>query len=307
MNYVDRADNVFVVDTKMFGFNQYNAAYIVKGKEVALIDTGLPDQIDAVRAAIRAHGFFPGDISHIFITHEHGDHCGNVAPLLRDNPGAKVYINPIGAENLIDPDSAAAKTKHLHSKEMLARFSRMEPVPPSRIEYLSDGDEFDLGDGEKLKIIFTPGHQPGGIVILEEKNRGLFINDLCGMYLTDTDVSIMFTPPKSELKKAMESLRKIKDIPVNRLFLGHFGISEKPQMVIQRALDGMQRLLDIGAQCVAERKPEEIEGRVKAVVLPEAEKVRGIREEKLYEYFSKDFIPHLARNFANYYLTLYQK
>jgi glyoxylase-like metal-dependent hydrolase (beta-lactamase superfamily II) len=304
MKYSDRADNVFVIDTRMFSFKQYNAAYIVKGKEVALIDTGLPDQIDTVRAGIRAHGFLPGDISYIFITHEHSDHCGNVAPLLRDNPNAKVYINPIGAENLIDPDGAAAKTKHLHSKEMLARFSRMEPVPSSRIAYLKDGDAFDLGNDERLKIIFTPGHQPGGIVILEEKYKGLFINDLCGMYLADTDVSIIFTPPKSELVKAMESLRKIKDIPVKRLFLGHFGISEKPQMVLERALNGMQRLLDIGAQCVADGKPEEIVERIESVVLSEAEKIRGIREEKLYEYFTKDFIPHLARNFANYYLTL---
>jgi glyoxylase-like metal-dependent hydrolase (beta-lactamase superfamily II) len=304
MKYTDRVDNVYLIDTKMFGFDQYNAAYIVKGKEIALIDTGLPNQIEAVRAGIRAHGFSPADISKIFITHEHGDHCGNVAPLLRENPKAKVYINPIGAEHLIDPSKANAKTRHLHSKEMLARFTDMEPVPPSRIEYLKDGDVFDLGGGEKLRIIFTPGHQPGGIVILEEKNKGLFINDLCGMYLTDADFSIIFTPPGSNVKQCMESLKKIKDIPVTRLFLGHFGISDKPREVIQRALDGMQRLLDIGANCVAEGKPEEIASRVAAIILPEVERVRAIRGEGLYEYFSREFVPHLARNFANYYLNL---
>jgi hypothetical protein len=58
---------------------------------------------------------------------------------------------------------------------MAARFVEMVPVPPSRIEHLSDGDTFDLGNGERLKIIFSPGHQPSGIVILEEKNKGLFI------------------------------------------------------------------------------------------------------------------------------------
>ena len=105
--------------------------------------------------------------------------AASTAPLLRENPKAKVYINPIGAEHLIDPSGASAKRQGIYiSKEMLARFTEMEPVPPSRIEYFKDGDVFDLGGGEKLRIIFTPGHQPGGVVILEEKNRGLFINDL---------------------------------------------------------------------------------------------------------------------------------
>ena len=47
MKYTDRVDNVYVIDTKMFGFDRYNAAYIVKGKEIVLIDTGLPNQIEA--------------------------------------------------------------------------------------------------------------------------------------------------------------------------------------------------------------------------------------------------------------------
>jgi glyoxylase-like metal-dependent hydrolase (beta-lactamase superfamily II) len=44
-----------------------------------------------------------------------------------------------------------------------------EPVTPDRIKFLKDGDVFDLGDNEKLRIIFAPGHQPSGIVLLEGK------------------------------------------------------------------------------------------------------------------------------------------
>ena len=76
METVDRADNVYLIDTKMFNFNRYCAAYLVVGKEIALIDTGLPNQLETVRAGIQAHGFSISDISHIFITHAHTDHCG---------------------------------------------------------------------------------------------------------------------------------------------------------------------------------------------------------------------------------------
>ena len=99
MNSLERIDNIYVIDTKMYGYDRYMSAYLVKGKEIALIDTGHPRQIESVRAAIKVHGFSISDISYIFVTHcEHLDHGGNVAPILRESPKASVYINPIGLE-----------------------------------------------------------------------------------------------------------------------------------------------------------------------------------------------------------------
>jgi len=308
MSYAERADNVYMIDTKMFGFEWFNAAYIVVGKDVALIDTGVATSIDVVRAAIKNHGFAIKDISHIFVTHcEHPDHSGNVGILLQENSRAKVYINPIGAEYLTDPSIEAAKRKVNLSAEMAARFGEMVPVPPSRIQYLNDGDVFDLGNGEKLRIIFAPGHQPSGIVILAEKNMGLFINDLPGQYFADADASLILTPFRSDVKQAIESLRKVMDIPVTRLFLGHFGICDSPREVIQRALDRMQRLLDIGAKFAEGRKAEEIASGVIANVMPEVEKLRKARGESLYEYMSRELVPSMSVAFANYYLDMQPK
>jgi len=198
--YAKRTDNVYMIDTRMFGFDSFQSSYIVAGKEVALIDTGVPTSLETVRAAIQEHGFAIEDISYIFVTHcEHPDHSGNVGLLLKENPKAKVYINPIGAEYLTDPSIEAAKRKVNLLVQMAARFGEMVPVPPSRIEHLSDGDTFDLGNGERLKIIFSPGHQPSGIVISEEKNKGLFINDLLGAYFADAEALFIFTPYRSDV------------------------------------------------------------------------------------------------------------
>lgn len=271
------------------------------------MDTGLPNQLESLRAGIRAHGFSTGDIAYIFITHEHGDHCGNVAPLLKSNPKAKVYIHPIGAKHLIDPSISRAKLKGRLLPQMLARFGDREPIPPSRIEHLNNGDVFDLGDGEKLKIIFAPGHQPGGIVILEEKNMGLFINDLVGNFFADADCSLILTPYGSDLRQNMESLRNVMGMQVTRLFLGHFGISEKPKEVMRRAFHGMQQLMDIGAQCVAEGKPEEIVARVTASKMPEVEKLGAARGKAIYDYTLQELVPHQSTAFAEYYLGLQAK
>jgi glyoxylase-like metal-dependent hydrolase (beta-lactamase superfamily II) len=309
MQYATRADNVYMIDTKMFGFDNYSSCYIVQGKKTAMVDTGMPNQFEALRAGLKAHGFTPRDIDYIFVTHEHGDHFGNVPALLKENPEATVYIHPAAVECLTDPGKERDFMKGKLPPQMIARFGELtvEPVPQSRIQFVKDGDVFDLGNGEKLRIMFAPGHQPGNIVIFEEKNGGLFISDLVGNYFADADVSMILTPPNSDLKASITSLKMLMDMPITKLFLGHFGISDTPKEVMQRAMDGMQQFLDIGAQCVAEGKPEEIEPRVTAVKMLEAEKLRAARGQELYEYTSEELIPFQSKLFAQSYVNRAEK
>jgi glyoxylase-like metal-dependent hydrolase (beta-lactamase superfamily II) len=295
-----------MIDTHMFGFPNFNSAYIVAGKEIALVDTGAPLSLDLVREGIKKHGFAIQDISYIFVTHcEHPDHAGNVGSLLKENVKAKVYINRIGAIQLTNPEIEDANRRAILPEKMAARFGKMVPVNPSRIQYIKDGDQFDLGNGEKLKIIFAPGHQPSGIVIYEEKNKGLFINDLCGLYLADVDASWVFTPYGSDVVQASESLKKIMDLPIARLYLGHFGFCDKPQEVMRGALDKIQKLLDIGAACVKEGREQEIAARVWSNRLaPELEKIKVVRGGSFYDYVSQELTLSMSQAFAKYYLEI---
>jgi hypothetical protein len=104
----------------------------------------------------------------------------------------------------------------------------------------------------------------------------------------------------------MELLKQVTTMPVSRLFLGHFGICSEPRALIQRALEGMQQLMDIGADCMAAGKPDEIEPRVLAVKRLEVEKIRA-RGEDVYEHESKELITHQAKYFAKYYQESYKK
>ena len=300
MGLAKRLNNIYVIDTKMFGFDNYMSAYIVAGKEIALIDTGLPTQLDAVRAGIKGHGFSVSDISYIIITHSHPDHSGNVAPFLRESPAAKVYIHPLGVEQLIDPSIELTIRKKALPPGMHARIGEIEPVPKSRIQLLNDGDVFDLGNGERLKVTFAPGHQPDGIVLFEEKNKGLFINDIVGNYLPDADAHYTLNPPNSDHEQAIQSIRKVIDLPVDYLYLGHYGICERPKQVMTRAIGKMQQLLDIGLKYMTEGKPEKIAPEVYEIIMPELEKLRVFRGEELYHYAAKEHIATQAKLFAQY-------
>jgi len=292
----------------MFGFEHYQSAYIVEGHQIILIDTGIPPQLETVRNSINKHGFSVQDLSAIFLTHcEHPDHAGNVGALLQENPNLKVYINPRGLEYLTKPFIESENRKKVMTLELAARFGEQLPVPESRIQFFKDGDEFDIGNGEILKIMFTPGHQPSGLVIFEEKNRGLFINDLVGNFFHDADFSLVLTPPRSDVIKAREALLKFANMPLKRLYLGHYGIFSQPQLCIRRTLDGIQKIMDIAEQCVKEAKPEEIEPRVLASKMPEVEKLRKFRGETLYEYTRDELITHHSTYFARYYLEHLKK
>lgn len=306
MVFKTRLDNVYVIDTNMFGFPHYQSCYLVQGRELVLIDTGIPSQIDAVRSGIKNHGFSVKDISRIFLTHcEHPDHAGNVGTFIKENPNVSVYINPKGLEYLTHPSIESENRKKVMLPQMAARFGEQTPVPLSRIKFLKDGEVIDIGDGEILKIMFTPGHQPSGLVIFEEKYQGLFIDDLVGNYFSDADFSLILTPPRSDVIKTQEILKKFMNMSISRLYLGHYGIAVSPKTVIQQALDGIQKILDIAAQCLKEGKPEQIESRVLTSKIPEVEKLRKPRGETLYEYTKNELITHHSTYFAQYYLNLF--
>jgi glyoxylase-like metal-dependent hydrolase (beta-lactamase superfamily II) len=302
MAFATKADNVYVIDTIMFGFEHYQSSYIIKGDKIALIDTGIPSQLETVRENIEKHGFSIGDISYIFLTHcEHPDHAGNVGSFVKENPNIQVYINPSGLEFLTDPSIENEARKKVMLPQMAARFGEQLPVPKSNIKFLQDGEVYDLGAGEKLRIMFTPGHQPSGLVIFEEKNKGLFINDLVGNYFSDVDFSLVLTPPRSDVIRAREALVKFKAMPIKKLYMGHYGISNEPQKVIDRTLAGIQRIMDIAEQCLKAGKPEEIEAKVLASKMPEVEKLKR-RSQTLFEYTRDELITHHSKYFAGYYL-----
>ena len=304
---MERDDNIYLIDTKMFGFDKYNAAYLIKGRELALVDTGLPNQLVAVRVGIEAHGFTVSDIAFIFVTHAHMDHCGNVALILKECPNAKVYVHPAGEEILLYPEKVLERLKGQLLPKMVARFGIMEPVPKSRIQLLKDGDRFDLGNGTILKTIFAGGHQPSGLVFFEEKNKGLFINDLVGLYLEDCDFSLILNPYGSDVLLAMDSLKKLLALSPSKLFLGHYGISDKSEKIITGALKSMHQLLDIGAKCVAEGKPEKVEPSITEIKMKEIDKIKACRGQEMYKYIIEELIPHQSTAFSKYYLSLPKK
>jgi glyoxylase-like metal-dependent hydrolase (beta-lactamase superfamily II) len=300
--YLRKMNNVYLLDTNMFGFPLFQSSYLVMGNQLAMIDTGVPPSYEYVREEIKSHGFSVQDITHVFITHcEHPDHSGNAGAILKENPKAKVYFSPIGAEYMIHPEIDEAKRKATFSPRMFQRFGSLTPCPADRTVFLKEGDQFDLGAGEKLTVYITPGHQPSGLVIAEEKNKGLFINDLPGSYFPDAEAAWIFTPFFSDVRQMVTSLTRMSKMEFDWLYLGHFGMCDRPAWLMREALAKMKVMLDMAEKCLKEGKPQDIEKLAYEMRLPEAQKIFKTRgNEGLNSYLTTELLPALSRSFREY-------
>ena len=107
---------------------------------------------------------------------------------------------------------------------------------PERI--LKDEDIIDLGD-RKIKVIHTPGHSPGHICLYDIKNKYIFTGDLV---YRGTLYAFFPTSNPVDFKNSLE---KIKDLDVKRVFPGHNSLDLSPS-IIPRAYEAFKDIEEKG-------------------------------------------------------------
>lgn len=127
----------------------YNESiYIVEGSQRALlIDAGTAIRdLDKIVAGITSKPVT------LVATHVHGDHTGSAV-----NYFSEIWIN---AADMVNVPSNMRGYK-------------------GKINYLSDGQVFDLGDRE-IEVVFTPGHTPGSTTFFDKEKGYGFSGDAFG-------------------------------------------------------------------------------------------------------------------------------
>ena len=170
-------------------------------------------------------------ITDIFFTHLHSDHCGLMKRISHDE--TRVYMGSVDAElckfYLSMNDKRWADLEYRFSKagypkdELLANrtinpaFIYASDVKDDIIP-VHDGYEFDF-EGFRLKAIETPGHTPGHMCLYETSNKILFAGD---HILFDITPNIADWPDlKDSLGSYLASLKKIRDVEADIVFVGH--------------------------------------------------------------------------------------
>ncbi len=149
-------------------------SYLLTGKERAiLIDTGTG--LGDLRELVRELTDLPISVVN---THTHWDHIG-----------ANCQFDSIACYD--DPECIGKLTDGVEKERVRASLTgdsiwkplppyvdpfswEIPPVKPSHL--LSDGETIDLGN-RILEVLYTPGHSPGSLCLLDKKNRLLFTGD----------------------------------------------------------------------------------------------------------------------------------
>lgn len=150
-----------ILETLVVGYLQTNC-YIIgdrKKGEIAIIDPG--GEAKKIIQFLNKNNFTPQFILH---THGHADHTRGDKEIL-DDFSIPVLLHEKEAEFLQIPIKECTAFKNLNGKLNIS-------ITPYVL--LQEGDIINIGK-HTIKVIFTPGHTPGGICFL--MNQILFSGD----------------------------------------------------------------------------------------------------------------------------------
>jgi glyoxylase-like metal-dependent hydrolase (beta-lactamase superfamily II) len=86
--------------------------------------------------------------------------------------------------------------------------------------WLQDGDVFDLGD-RKIEVVWTPGHTPGSIVLLDPKINAVYTGDSFG----SGQVWMQLRPhvPMQTYYESCARMEKImREQNITKIYVGHY-------------------------------------------------------------------------------------
>lgn len=232
-------------------------SYLVEGTDCAiLIDTGTG--IAPIAPVVRQLTTKPIEV---VLTHNHFDHIGGNADFDR------LAIHPAGVAGLRVGRSVESLRGYIAgAREMLTRgaamcaldaegFNLLHPeqivrpfpaafdpdryaiAPAEATATLEDGQLLDLG-GRTLEVIYTPGHSPDGICLLDRAGRILFTADTvyAGPLYAQT--------PGADLGAYLASLRRLEPLidQVDLLLPSHNRVPLDPP-IIREMIAGFEALL----------------------------------------------------------------
>lgn len=135
-------------------------AYLVRGNQPLLIDSGMPVDRGDFEAALWSL-VEPTDLRWIVLTHDDRDHAGNLREILMAAPDATLLTNGLS----------------------IPRLAEQWEVPRHRVRTINPGRQLELGD-RTISVLRPPAYDaPSTLAIYDHTSRSLFSSDCFGTVL----------------------------------------------------------------------------------------------------------------------------
>lgn len=193
-----------------------HAALLRDDKDVILVDTGIPGQLELIRGSLEQEGAWD-KLTKIIVTHQDLDHLGGLPELVAATEGRVEVL----AHELTKP--------YIAGETPLIK--RGIVVPPSKVDItLQDGDVLPYCGG--IQVVFTPGHTPDHISLYHPSSKTLISGDA----LTSLDGVLMppnadFTP---DMPNALKSVAKLLALDIETVITYHGGVCTGAEQIKAR-------------------------------------------------------------------------
>lgn len=211
---------------------------------VILIDTGTPDNLEAIKKQMEIAGTSFAKLNKIIATQQDIDHIAGIKGILRENPEVTVlahekdkpYIQgeiKVKRLNLGFMD----RIKDLPEEEQARIVDMFENSSVKVNSVLRDGDVLPFCGG--ITVIHTPGHTPGHICLYHQTSKTLIAGDALNI-LHGELVGPNADPMREDgvnANDAIDSLKKLEDYDIVNIITYHGGLfSDKPNERIKEVI-----------------------------------------------------------------------
>ncbi|GAB3807227.1 MBL fold metallo-hydrolase [Virgibacillus kimchii] len=262
-------DRIHLIDGFDLGVPERTGTYVINEEELTIVETGPSPSVKYIKQGLTHLGFSLDEVKYIIVTHIHLDHAGGAGLLLRECPNAKVVVHPRGERHLIDPKKLAAGARAIYGESFSELFDPIVPIDAERLIIKDEGDTLAIGPDCTLEFLYTPGHAKHHFSIYDPVSNGVFTGDTVGVryqQLIHDGVGFFLpsTSPNHFDPAAMqESIQRILDMNVDRIYFGHYGMTENPSKALHQVSEWLEVFVEEGEQVVAEGKGyDELSGRL---------------------------------------------
>jgi glyoxylase-like metal-dependent hydrolase (beta-lactamase superfamily II) len=233
-----------VLDLNFQNKKQAIASYLIRQDDaVILIESGPASTLPMLDSALSNFGLSSKDVTHVLLTHIHLDHAGAAGQLAQ--MGAKIYVHPLGAPHLVQPEKLIASASRIYGDRMNQLWGEILPVPQNQLVVPNDAEEFSIGNLKFLPI-HTAGHAEHHYSYLFEDI--CFCGDVGGVRIPGYPyLRVPMPPPEFHFAKWRESIEKLRKLNFKRIAPTHFGIYDDVEWhlnTLQKNLDATELWLE---------------------------------------------------------------
>ncbi|MDB5242038.1 MAG: beta-lactamase [Spirosoma sp.] len=195
-----------------------------------LIDCGYEETFAEFVAGLNNLGVEITDLHAILISHDDIDHLGALTLFKSKNPNLLIYSSrveepyisgKVKSERLQQAEDSLSTLPEEYKPWALQFIDRLKTIKRTDVDLLlEDRDKIE----NEIDVVFTPGHTKGHISFYIPSQRTLIAND--AIVIEEGRFEIANPAFTLDLKQAIQSVEKIKELVVKKIICYHGGVTE---------------------------------------------------------------------------------